>query len=162
EDAPRCFTGHLDTVPLGAAAWARDPFAAETDGDRLHGRGASDMKSGIAAMLTAALALAKLPQRKSGLVLVLTAGEETGCEGARYLAALPGALPRCGALLVGEPTGNQPLIGHKGALWLAAAFPGVTAHGSMPEQGDNAVYKAARGALRLAAHAFDTPRHRHL
>src|SRR6202008_1647807 len=95
-------------------------------------------------------------------VLVFTAGEETGCEGARYLCQLPDILPRCGALLVGEPTSNYPLIGHKGALWLRAAFRGVTAHGSMPEQGDNAVYKAARGTLRLSNHEFDAPRHHHL
>ena len=71
-------------------------------------------------------------------------------------------LPKVGALLVGEPTGNVPLIGHKGALWLKAAFKGVTAHGSMPELGDNAVLKAARGAVRLHDHRFDTDKHHHL
>ncbi len=89
-------------------------------------------------------------------------GEETGCDGARYLAGLDGILPQAGALVVGEPTGNVPLIGHKGALWLKAAFHGVTAHGSMPELGDNAVLKAARGVTRLAEHQFDTDRHHHL
>ncbi|HVJ44278.1 MAG TPA: M20 family metallopeptidase [Dongiaceae bacterium] len=159
---PICFTGHLDTVPLGAAAWARDPLAAEIDGDRLYGRGSSDMKSGVAAMLVAAMALAKLPRRKAGLVLIFTAGEETGCDGARYLTTLPNIVPKAGALLVGEPTGNYPLIGHKGALWLRAAFHGVTAHGSMPELGDNAVLKAARSVLRLADHRFGAAQHNHL
>jgi succinyl-diaminopimelate desuccinylase len=159
---PLCFTGHLDTVPLGAAAWDLDPFGAEIKGDRLYGRGSSDMKSGVAAMVEAALKLAKLPRPRSGLVLVFTAGEETGCDGARFLAGLADVLPKAGALVVGEPTGNRPLIGHKGALWLQAAFHGVTAHGSMPEQGDNAVYKAARGVLRLAEHGFDVPKHNHL
>lgn len=159
---PICFTGHLDTVPLGTMPWAFDPFAAEIKGDRLYGRGSSDMKAGVAAMVWAALALAKLPHRRAGLVLVLTAGEETGCDGARYLAGLPDALPKAGALVVGEPTSNYPLIGHKGALWLRAAFTGVTAHGSMPEQGDNAVYKAARGVLRIAKYDFGPHRHHHL
>jgi succinyl-diaminopimelate desuccinylase len=159
---PICLTGHLDTVPLGSAPWARDPLAAETDGDRLFGRGSSDMKSGVAAMLVAALQLAKLPSRKAGIVLIFTAGEETGCDGARYLSQINGLLPKAGALLVGEPTGNYPLIGHKGALWLKAAFHGVTAHGSMPELGDNAVLKAARGVLRLSEHEFDVARHSHL
>ncbi|MDR6288871.1 MULTISPECIES: M20 family metallopeptidase [Inquilinus] len=162
EGAPLCFTGHLDTVPLGAAPWTRDPFAAEIDGDRVYGRGSSDMKAGVAAMVVAAIGLASLPGRRAGLSLVLTAGEETGCDGARHLAGVAGALPQAGALVVGEPTANLPLIGHRGALWLRAAFHGVTAHGSMPEQGVNAVYKAARGVLRLAEHAFDTPRHIHL
>ena len=49
------FTGHLDTVPLGNAPWSKDAFAGELDGDRLYGRGSSDMKSGIGAFITAAL-----------------------------------------------------------------------------------------------------------
>jgi succinyl-diaminopimelate desuccinylase len=159
---PLCFTGHLDTVPFGAAPWQHDPLAAERDGDKLYGRGTSDMKSGVAAMVFAALQVAGLKQRAADLVLVFTVGEETGCDGARYLAQLGNVLPRAGALLVGEPTGNVPLIGHKGALWLKAAFKGVTAHGSMPELGDNAVLKAARGVVRLSDHQFDTDRHHHL
>jgi len=159
---PLCFTGHLDTVPLGAARWTRDPLAGESDGDKLYGRGTSDMKSGVAAMVFAGLAIAGMTRREAGLTLVFTVGEETGCDGARYLASLNGVLPQAGALVVGEPTGNVPLIGHKGALWLKAAFHGVTAHGSMPELGDNAVLKAARGVTRLAEHQFDTDRHHHL
>jgi succinyl-diaminopimelate desuccinylase len=159
---PICFTGHMDTVPLGAAPWQRDPLAAERDGDKLYGRGSSDMKSGVAAMVAAGLAVARMTDRKAELVLVFTAGEETGCDGARYLAGLDGVLPKAGALVVGEPTGNVPLIGHKGALWLKAAFKGVTAHGSMPELGDNAVLKAARGVTRLSDYAFDADRHHHL
>src|SRR5262249_55470746 len=77
-------------------------------------------------------------------------------------ASLKGVLPKAGALLVGEPTGNVPLIGHRGALWLRAAFKGVTAHGSMPELGDNAVLKAARGAVRLGSHKIEAEPHRHL
>lgn len=159
---PLCMTGHMDTVPLGAARWQRDPLAAERDGDKMYGRGTSDMKSGVAAMVIAALTIAGLPRRVAGLALVFTVGEETGCDGARYLAGQRGLLPRAGALLVGEPTGNIPLIGHKGALWLKAAFKGVTAHGSMPELGDNAVLKAARGVARLSEHQFEADRHHHL
>lgn len=159
---PICFTGHLDTVPLGGAPWERDPLGAEIDGDRLYGRGSSDMKSGVAAMAIAAMEIAKLPGRKVGLVLVFTAGEETGCDGARFLAGLEDVLPQAGALVVGEPTGNDPLIGHKGALWLQAVFRGVTAHGSMPELGDNAVYKAACGVLHLAKHEFKAAGHNQL
>jgi succinyl-diaminopimelate desuccinylase len=139
-----------------------DPFAADIEGDRLYGRGSSDMKSGAAAIVTAATRIAGLPHRKAGLFIILTAGEETGCDGAKFLAGLRDVLPRASALVVGEPTSNYPMIGHKGALWLRAAFKGVTAHGSMPEQGDNAVYKAAQGVLRLAEHHFNVPRHSHL
>lgn len=150
-----CFAGHLDTVPLGAAQWKHQPFGGEIEEGKLYGRGSSDMKSGIAAMVAAAIDLGRAPLRKAGLVLVLVAGEETGCEGAMHLARTPGALGGAGAMIVGEPTGNVPVIGHKGALWLRARTRGVTAHGSMPEKGDNAVVKAARAVLSLSGFRFD-------
>ena len=82
-----CLTGHLDTVPLGKADWSVDPFSGETDGDRLFGRGTSDMKGGTAAIVVAAERVAALGGSPSaGLELVLCAGEETGCEGALSLA----------------------------------------------------------------------------
>jgi succinyl-diaminopimelate desuccinylase len=151
--APLCLAGHLDTVPLGKAPWSRDPFAAEIAGGRLYGRGSSDMKSGVAALACAALEVARSRPRRAGLLVAFVAGEETGCEGSAHLARSAG-LGRAGALLVGEPTGNQPLTGHKGALWLRARTRGVTAHGSMPERGVNAVYRAARAVTFLESWRF--------
>src|SRR5216684_112356 len=113
---------------------SRDPFGGEIDAGKLYGRGSSDMKSGVAAMVAAALQLAGSQMRKAGLTLVLVAGEETGCEGAAHLARTEGALGSAGAMIVGEPTGNVPVLGHKGALWLHARTRGVTAHGSMPDK----------------------------
>jgi succinyl-diaminopimelate desuccinylase len=159
ERPPLCFTGHLDVVPLGARPWSRAPFAGETDGDRLYGRGSSDMKSGLAAFVIAARRLAARLPGTPGLVLVITAAEETGCEGAQQLAARPGALGRAGAIVVAEPTGLEPLVGHKGGLWLHARTSGVTAHASMPERGVNAVVKAARAVLRLAEFDFGVRPH---
>ncbi len=75
---PLCLSGHLDTVPLGAAPWSFDPLRAEPDGDRLHGRGTSDMKGGVAAIVLAAIAAATGRPRRSGLRLVLTAAEPCG------------------------------------------------------------------------------------
>jgi succinyl-diaminopimelate desuccinylase len=149
-----CFTGHLDTVPLGAAKWSHDAFAGEIDRGRMYGRGTSDMKSGVAAIVAAAVEIARFPAGKAGLTLVFTAGEETGCEGAIHLAKTPGALGRAGAVVVAEPTGNEPMVGHKGALWLRVRARGVTAHGSMPERGVNAIYKAARAVAKLEAFRF--------
>jgi succinyl-diaminopimelate desuccinylase len=156
---PLCFSGHLDTVPLGLSEWACDPFGGDTDGDRIYGRGSSDMKGGVAAMILAGLRVASMSGGSSGIVLVLTAGEENGCEGAAYLAAQGGILGRAGALVVGEPTSNYPILGHKGAFWLEAVATGVTAHGSMPEQGVNAICKAARAIVRLDGFDFETPPH---
>ena len=140
---PLCFTGHIDIVPLGAKPWAHDPFAGEIDGDRLYGRGSTDMKSGIAAFVVAAVDLAKELARGPGVVLVITAGEEIGCEGAKFLADRK-LLDRAGAIVVAEPTANYPYVGHKGLAWFEVETTGVTAHGSMPELGDNAILKMAR------------------
>jgi len=95
------------------------------------------MKSGVAAF---GVALAGKLANTPGVVMYITAGEETDCTGAAAMARET-SLPRVGALVVAEPTGNQPLVGHKGALWLEAVTTGVTAHGSMPEKGVNAVHK---------------------
>jgi succinyl-diaminopimelate desuccinylase len=151
---PLCFAGHLDTVPLGATPWSRDPFAGEVADGRLYGRGSSDMKSGAAAFVTAAQRLAKRLRTSPGLVLVIVAGEESGCDGSRHLAAVNGALGEAGAIVIAEPTGNYPLVGHKGALWLHARATGVTAHGSMPDRGVNAIYKGARAVAKLERFTF--------
>jgi len=151
---PLCFAGHIDTVPFGAARWSRDPLGADIDGDRLYGRGASDMKSGVAAFVAAALDVARAAPG-SDLLLVIVAGEETGCEGSAHLARTAGALGTAGAMIVAEPTANYPMVAHKGALWLKARTRGVTAHGSMPERGVNAIYKAARAVARLEAFRFE-------
>ena len=156
---PICFTGHIDVVPLGKAAWRHDPFAGERDGDSLFGRGVTDMKGGIAAIVLAAQRIAALSERKAGLVLVLTAGEETRCEGAHHLAAQPGALGSAGAIVVGEPTANQPLVGHKGLVRYRIKTAGVTAHASMPEQGDNAILKIAEVVQRLERFDFGVTPH---
>lgn len=146
---PLCLCGHLDTVPLGAAPWSLDPFEAQVAQGRIYGRGSSDMKSGLAACVAAALRLADLPAGRGGLLVLLTADEENGCGGSLQLAGRPQDLGQAGALIVAEPTANQPWLGHKGALWLQAVFTGKAAHGSMPEQGDNAILKAAQAVGRL-------------
>ena len=138
---PLCFTGHLDTVRLGDAPWRHSPFEGEVDGDKLFGRGASDMKSGVAAMVYAAKRLAQTPNRSSSLVLIFTAGEETCCQGALDLTK-SGVLPdSVGAIVVGEPTTNIPLIGHKGVVRFLIRTRGRAAHAAMPELGDNAIHK---------------------
>ena len=152
------FTGHLDTVPLGTAPWTRDPFGGEIVDGRLYGRGSTDMKAGVAAMITAAAAEARWIGENGAVTLVLTGGEETGSHGALALAETD-LLGEARVLVVGEPTANRFLAGHKGALWLSACCSGVTAHGSTPQLGDNAIYKAARGTLALEHYEFNVARH---
>ena len=113
------------------------------------------MKGGVAALLVAAEAVAAAGRGRAGLEVVLCAGEETGCEGALALAGADGALGRVGAVLVAEPTANVPCVAHKGVVWLEAVALGRTAHGSMPELGDNAVAKLARAIVALDGFAFE-------
>ena len=156
--APLCFTGHLDIVPLGTRKWTRDPFRGETDGDRLFGRGTSDMKAGIAAILMAARSFSKKLSGTPGIVLVLTAAEEGGCIGSQHLARTQ-LLGKAGAMVVGEPTSNYPYAGHKGSLKFYARFRGVSAHGSLPHLGVNAVYKAAHAVTKLEGFSFEGKKH---
>ena len=153
-----CLTGHMDTVPADPAEWSRDPFAAEIEDGLLYGLGSSDMKSGVAALVAAACELAALPAPQGGLVLVLTSAEETGCQGAEYLAGL-GVLGPAKAMVIAEPSGMAPFVGHKGAMWVRAAARGKAAHGSRPEEGDNAIYKAARAISRIADYKPAAPPH---
>jgi succinyl-diaminopimelate desuccinylase len=157
--APLCLTGHLDVVPLGTRPWSKDPFAGETDGGKLYGRGSSDMKAGVAAIVLAAIGFSKKLNNTPGVVLVLTAAEEGGCVGSKHLAALPKLMGKAGAIVVGEPTSNYPMVGHKGSIKFHAAFKGVSAHGSMPQLGVNAIYKAAKAIQKLEEFQFGVPEH---
>jgi succinyl-diaminopimelate desuccinylase len=156
--APLCLTGHVDTVALGAVPWSKDPFSGETDGDKLYGRGSSDMKAGVAAILLAARTFAKRFSGTPGVVIVLTAAEEGGCIGSQHLARTA-LLGKAGAMVVGEPTSNYPYIGHKGSIKFHAGFQGVSAHGSMPHLGVNAIYKAARAVSQLEGFDFQAKPH---
>jgi succinyl-diaminopimelate desuccinylase len=158
EKLPIAFTGHTDTVPLGAQTWTVPPHGGIVKDGRLWGRGASDMKSGVAAFVVAALGLAARLEGTPGVILYITVGEETGSKGA-FALARRGMRNQAGVLVVAEPTTNRPLCGHKGALWLKATTRGVTAHGSMPDQGVNAVYAAARAVGRLEVFDFNVERH---
>jgi succinyl-diaminopimelate desuccinylase len=155
---PLAFTGHTDTVPLGHRPWSVPTHDGLIKDGKLWGRGSSDMKGGVAAFVMAAIEMAPRLAGTPGVVLYITAGEETGLVGAVKLAER-GMAGEAGALVVAEPTSNRPLCGHKGAMWLTAITHGVTAHGSMPEQGVNAVYAAARAVSKLEAFDFNVARH---
>ena len=153
EKPPIVLTGHFDTVPLGDKTWTKDPFSGEIMDGKLFGRGTSDMKAGLAAMIMASIDAMKLSPR-GGVRLIFTAGEEPGCHGALHLANTAYNVGKASAILVGEPTANIPSIGHKGALYLKVSTSGKTAHSSMPDLGVNAIYKAARAVTRIENFQF--------
>ena len=135
------FNGHLDTYGIGDPdAWAKNPYG-QLEGDKIFGRGASDMKGGLAAQIFAACRLAELRQWWGGeLVLVLCGDEETaGPNGTEYL------LEHCewarGDAMMCADAGSPHVIrfGEKGALWLTLAATGRAAHGAHVHLGVSAI-----------------------
>uniref|UniRef100_UPI00321621AB M20 family metallopeptidase n=1 Tax=uncultured Draconibacterium sp. TaxID=1573823 RepID=UPI00321621AB len=157
-ERPLVFSGHFDTVPFAVENWTVSPLGGEIKEGKVYGRGSSDMKGGLAAMMVAAIcAVKKKPD--ADVTLVFTAGEETGCQGAKHLVATYKEFAEAKGIVVGEPTGNIPAIGHKGALYLNITASGKTAHSSMPHLGDNAIYKVARAILTVESFDFKEERH---
>lgn len=134
------FTGHLDVVPSGDLAnWKTDPFKPTQEGDRLFGRGSSDMKSGLAAMAIAMIELKEEGFDEDGsLRLLATVGEETGLYGAHQLTEA-GYVDDVEALIVGEPTDKNIVFAHKGIINYTVQAFGKSAHSSLPETGFNAI-----------------------
>jgi acetylornithine deacetylase/succinyl-diaminopimelate desuccinylase-like protein len=136
-------TGHLDTVSLGGE-WAGT--AARVDGDKLFGRGAYDMKGGIAAILLAAREL-----RGVGLagdvVIAAVADEEHHSIGTTSLIERLYA----DAAVVAEPTDFELVIAHKGFAWFTVEIGGRAAHGSRPEEGIDAIVATAPILGRIGA-----------
>lgn len=148
------FSGHMDTVAPGEMPWDYDPYGAQEADGKIYGRGASDMKGGLAAMVVAMLKLAQTrAPLKGNLILAATAGEESGCLGAQALVA-GGVLDGVGAMIIGEPTHENLVVTHKGALWLEVESFGKTAHGSMPEQGSNAIAHMNKAISDLSNYTF--------
>lgn len=133
------FSGHLDTVPIGEVEWEFGPFSGKEENGNIYGRGAADMKSGVAAMIEAMIILKKLKVEFEGdLIFAGTAGEEVDCCGAVALVDEQ-FFNRAGAIVISEPSNGEVFISHKGALWLEIVTYGKTAHGAMPEEGTNAI-----------------------
>lgn len=155
------FCAHLDTVPPGELAWERDPLGADLEDGRLHGRGAVDMKAGLAAMLAAMrdLAAEGIAAHLDGRVrLVGVVGEEVDCFGARRFLA-SGGMRGVRCLVVGEPTNLDLGLAHRGALWLELTARGKTAHGSMPHLGLNAIDHLADWLRAIRGLRFDYAPH---
>jgi acetylornithine deacetylase len=133
-------SGHMDVVPVEGQPWLTDPFTLTRKGDRLHARGACDMKAFLAAVVEA---LPRLPALEREVVLVWTYDEEVGCVGSRRLVETAGR-PLPSLALIGEPTSFQILRMHPGHAAARFTVTGRAAHSSKPDLGENAIRKAAR------------------
>ncbi|MEO1469358.1 MAG: acetylornithine deacetylase [Pseudomonadota bacterium] len=144
-------SAHSDVVPVEGQAWTRDPFRLGVEGDRLYGRGTTDMKGALAAMLALADAAAKRPLR-APLKLAISYDEEVGCVGiARMIDALVPAIGLPRACIVAEPTGLAVATGHKGKQVLRAVCHGEAGHSALAPRFVNALHLATDLVQRLRA-----------
>jgi len=141
--------GHTDVVPVDGQAWDSDPFKAVARNARLYGRGSADMKGFIACTLAAAPLFLEAPLKRP-IHLAYTYDEEVGCLGAPVLLRdLQAAGIKPSGCIVGEPTGMQVMIGHKGLRVYRCAVRGLEAHSSLAPGGINAIEYAARLIARI-------------
>lgn len=158
------FNGHTDVVPVGdAAAWTRDPFGGEIVDGWLWGRGATDMKSGVAAFVAAAVDFVRDTPPKDGAVILTITGDEEGdgVDGTvailDWMRAEGEAMSLC---LVGEPTcpdqmGDMMKIGRRGSMTAYVEATGVQGHSAYPHRAKNPLHALVRLMDRLASHELD-------
>ena len=159
-----CFAGHTDVVPAGALdEWASDPFVPAIRGGMLYGRGAADMKSGLAAMITACEAfVARHPDHRGRIAFLITSDEEgPSVDGTRRVVeVLKARGVRIDWCLVGEPSSEQVLgdtikIGRRGSLSGRLTVHGTQGHIAYPQLADNPVHALAPALAELVARTWD-------
>jgi len=157
------FNGHTDVVPVGNPAdWRHDPFGAEIVDGVMYGRGACDMKSGVAAFAAAAIDFVRATPPDGAVVLTITGDEEgASVDGTTaILDWMAGNGERMDVCLVGEPTcpetmGEMIKIGRRGSMTCYVTATGVQGHSAYPHRAKNPVSAMARLMDRLASHELD-------
>ncbi|MHA7875301.1 succinyl-diaminopimelate desuccinylase [Roseivivax sp.] len=157
------FNGHTDVVPVGdRAAWSRDPFGAEIDAGILWGRGATDMKSGIAAFVSAATHFVTETPPEGAVILAITGDEEGPAQDGTkaLLDHMQAEGERMSVCLVGEPTcpeemGEMMKIGRRGSLSAWVTVKGVQGHAAYPHRAKNPCHALVRLFDRLAGRRLD-------
>jgi acetylornithine deacetylase len=145
-------SGHMDVVAALESSWTSEPFSLRADGDRLFGRGASDMKGFLAAALAALPAIAAMPLARP-LHLAFSYDEEAGCRGVPHLIhRLPELCAKPIGAIIGEPSGLRAIRAHKGKAAAQVEIRGRSGHSSRPDQGLNAIHAFA-GVLLAAVRA---------
>jgi putative selenium metabolism hydrolase len=144
------FDAHVDTVGVGdPGQWELDPYSGLVKDGRVHGRGAADQKGGAAAMIAAVRILAGTGSPDGLSVYFTFTVFEEDCDGLcwRFLVEREGLRPDFAVST--EPTSCRLYRGQRGRMEIEAKVKGVSAHGSAPERGESAAYKAARAALAM-------------
>ncbi|MDO5756185.1 MAG: succinyl-diaminopimelate desuccinylase [Rhodobacterales bacterium] len=157
------FNGHTDVVPVGdAAAWTVDPFGAEIRDGMIWGRGATDMKSGVAAFAAAAIDFVQQMPPDGAVILAITGDEEGDAEHGTValLDWMKESGEAMGVCIVGEPTcpdqmGEMIKIGRRGSLNAWLTLTGVQGHAAYPHRAVNPLPAMARLVDRLSQHELD-------
>ncbi|WP_106797667.1 acetylornithine deacetylase [Rhizobium sp. H4] len=133
-------SGHMDVVPAAEAGWSSDPFRLRAEADRYYGRGTTDMKGFLAAVLAAVPTLASMRLRRP-IHFAFSYDEEAGCRGVPHMIArLPELCrPPLGAI-IGEPSNMRAIRAHKGKAAARLTVRGRSGHSSRPDQGLNAIH----------------------
>ncbi len=135
-------SAHTDVVPVEGQSWTKDPFSLTREGNRLYGRGTTDMKGYVASVMALADRAAKSSLREP-LKIALSYDEEVGCVGIQHmLDRLAPMLGQPRACFVGEPTEMQVAIGHKGKAALRALCHGQSGHSALAPKFVNALHLA--------------------
>jgi succinyl-diaminopimelate desuccinylase len=159
-----CFAGHTDVVPPGPLEeWKSDPFEPSVRDGMLYGRGAADMKSGLAAMVTACEEfIGRHPRHRGSIAFLITSDEEgPSVDGTRRVVeVLEGRGERIDWCLVGEPSSEDVLgdtlkIGRRGSLSGRLTVHGVQGHIAYPQLADNPIHALAPALTELASRTWD-------
>jgi succinyl-diaminopimelate desuccinylase len=158
-----CFAGHTDVVPAGeASAWREDPFTATVKDGVLHGRGAADMKSAVAAWIAAVADYLKDNQPNGSLSFLITGDEEGVAEHGtvRVVEALLAEGETIDHCIVGEPTSSAELgdmikVGRRGSLNAWIEVEGMAGHVAYPDRAANPIPVLVKLMHRLASHRLD-------
>jgi putative selenium metabolism hydrolase len=156
------FDAHVDTVEAGdRTQWSFDPFARRIFEGKVWGRGAADQKGGLASMVHAGAIIREMGLARNLTLLFVGSVQEEDCEGMAWKYLVEEEKIRPELVVLTEPTGLDIYRGHRGRMEIEVGLRGRSCHGSAPERGDNAAYKAGRVALeierlndRLAIDAF--------
>jgi succinyl-diaminopimelate desuccinylase len=157
-----CFAGHTDVVPAGADGWRHDPFGGAIDGGVLYGRGACDMKGGVAAFVAAAATYLQRGAPAGSISLLITGDEEgVATDGTvRVLDWMAENRQIPDFCLVGEPTcpvrlGDVVKIGRRGSMNARITIHGVQGHVAYPHRADNPAHRLVRALAALTAAPLD-------
>lgn len=144
------FDAHIDTVEVGNLAnWNFDPFSGDIKDGKVWGRGSSDQKGGAASMITAGRILKELGYGGQYTVYFTFTVMEEDCDGMCWKYLIEEEHVKPDLVVSTEPTSCRLYRGHRGRMEIKVTMRGISCHGSAPERGVNAAYKAAKAALAI-------------